>query len=521
MIQKLTPSINPIIVKELRSRMRGARPFITLTVMLIILAGITYGIYRLSLSVMSYYSGMPISPQIGQALFTLISFLLLLFICIITPAVTANAISGEKEQLTYEMLLSTPLAPSKILWGKLFSALSYVFLLIFSAIPIFSLIFVFGGVALRDILKTLIVLIAIAVTLGVFGIFMSSLMKRSSRATVLSYVLLTVIILGSFITYAIVGVILNDIPPRWILVMNPVSVLASAISGMSSNYNSIMGFIPVLGADLGTLAGNTVSLTHIPRPIYHFSLPLYGFLSIAVYFWTTRLVLPAKKWKLSRKEILIFLAVVLAFLVITLGAFFLTTGSYEQAVFDTSNQVLFGGVMVERAVPEVRVISEVPPVIAEDNGDIPDSLADQTNFYTTAIIESINEFSEDRGTFPDRLFLISTSMDSVDGDDYSFTIEEKVQLALLESLSTISPSITWVDSPEEVFDNAKLDAGVNDYVLNIGDMHWLDNLELTFYVTININGAVEWQTFFTFTQTDKGTWEITSTEKVFDAAQTN
>ena len=139
MLQKMSTSVNPIIVKELRSRMRGARPFITLTVMLLVLAGITYGIYRLSLSTMSYYSGTPISPQIGQALFTLLAFLLLMFIAIITPAVTAGAISGEREQLTYEMLLSTPLAPAKILWGKLFSALSYIFLLIFAAIPIFSL----------------------------------------------------------------------------------------------------------------------------------------------------------------------------------------------------------------------------------------------------------------------------------------------------------------------------------------------------------------------------------------------
>ncbi|MCB2180114.1 ABC transporter permease [bacterium] len=521
MIQKLTPSINPIIVKELRSRMRGARPFITLTVMLLLLSVITYGVYRLSLSVMSYYSGSAISPQIGQSLFTMLSFLLLLFICIITPAVTANAISSEKEQLTYEMLLSTPLAPSKILWGKLFSALSYVFLLILSAIPIFSLIFVFGGVTLRDIVKTLIVLIVITISLGVFGIFMSSLMKRSARATVLSYVLIAVIILGSFVTYAIVGVIQNAVPPRWLLVMNPVSILASAISGMTSNYDSIMAVVPILGADLGTLAGDTIGLTHIPRPLYHFSLPLYGFLSIFFYFGATRLVLPTRKGKISRQEILIFLAFIVVVLAISLGAFFLTTGSYEQAVFDSSNQALFGGVMVEPAVQEIRVVAE--PVAIPDGEEIiiPDSLADQTNFYTTAIIEAINEFSEERGTAPERIFFVTTVIDSIGGEDYSFTFPEPLQLALVESLSKISPEITWVDTPEEVFDNPKLNIGVNDYVLNIGDMHWLDDQELSFYITISINNAVEWQAYYTYTQTEKDLWEITSIEKVFDAAETN
>ena len=41
--------INPIIVKELRSRMRGARAFITLTSVLILMALISYGLYKLVL----------------------------------------------------------------------------------------------------------------------------------------------------------------------------------------------------------------------------------------------------------------------------------------------------------------------------------------------------------------------------------------------------------------------------------------------------------------------------------------
>ena len=169
MFSKIRLNSKPIIVKELRSRMRGPRPFITITVMLVLLSGITYGVYWIALTTLSSYSGTPISPQIGQSLFVMLSFLLLMVICILTPAVTAGAISSEREQLTYEMLLSTPLHPAKILWGKLFSSLSYVFLLIFSAIPIASLIFVFGGVTLREMLKSFIILISVTITLGSLG----------------------------------------------------------------------------------------------------------------------------------------------------------------------------------------------------------------------------------------------------------------------------------------------------------------------------------------------------------------
>jgi ABC-2 type transport system permease protein len=140
---KIHLGANPIIVKELRSRMRDTRAFATLTAMLLLLGGSSYLLYRLAITTSSY-SSIPLSPQIGQTLFLALAFLELMVICAIAPAVTAGAISSEQEKLTYEMLMATPLHPASILWGKLVSALSYVFLLIFAAIPMASLIFIFG-----------------------------------------------------------------------------------------------------------------------------------------------------------------------------------------------------------------------------------------------------------------------------------------------------------------------------------------------------------------------------------------
>lgn len=90
---------NPIVVKEVRSRMRGVRAFATLTGILILLGGISYAFYQLVL-VNTRNSGTPVSPQIGQALFSGLMFLELMLVCGITPAVTASAISGEQEKLT-------------------------------------------------------------------------------------------------------------------------------------------------------------------------------------------------------------------------------------------------------------------------------------------------------------------------------------------------------------------------------------------------------------------------------------
>jgi ABC-2 type transport system permease protein len=270
----VTLGVNPIIVKELRSRMRGIRAFAILTGVLLLLAGISYLLYRIVLSAMRY-SNMPVSPQIGQMLLVGLAMVELMMVCFVTPAVTAGAISSEQEKLTYEMLLATPLRPASILWGKLISALGYVFLLIFAAVPMASLVFTFGGVTLVDMLKVLVILLATAVTLGVTGVFMSVWVGRTVRATVLSYLFVLGLLIGPLIVYLFVGIMAQAMPPRWLLVPNPVSALISGLSSASS-YSGPMDFLGglsmILGGTLGARDGSALAGSQgIPRPLYHYT----------------------------------------------------------------------------------------------------------------------------------------------------------------------------------------------------------------------------------------------------------
>ena len=255
--------LNPIIVKELRSRMRGMRAFAILTGSLILIGAFGYALYRMTLASTQYTSS-PISPQVGQMLFTGLAFMELMIIAAITPSITAGEISGEKEKQTYEMLLTTPLSPSKILWGKLVASMSYVFLLVFAAVPMASLVFIFGGVALRDMLKTLVVLFVVAVMFGVIGLFMSALFGRSGRATVLAYLAIAVLLFGPLFIAVLVGVMKQSDPPYWIMMSSPISVLASAFAP-SVNVQSISGTFWMLGSPVyWLLGGPPVSLTSIP-----------------------------------------------------------------------------------------------------------------------------------------------------------------------------------------------------------------------------------------------------------------
>jgi ABC-type Na+ efflux pump permease subunit len=299
---------------------------------LVLLGMVSYALYRIVLTTSSY-SPQPVSPQIGQTLFTGIAFLELMIVCFVTPAVTAGAISGEREKLTYEMLLATPLRPGSILWGKLVSALSYVLLLIFAAIPMASLVFIFGGVAPRDMLKVTLILVAVAVTLGVVGIFMSAWLGRTGRATVLSYLVVLALLIGPLFVYVLVAVLKQDEPPRWILVPNPMSALFSALTPTTPGDGSggfAWGLGMALGGNLSLLTGSGEPAA-IPRPLYYYTLPLYGALSLFLYLLGTRLIRPIGRWRLRRRDLLPVLLLLLAFAGIVALVFVLTAGRYAEA----------------------------------------------------------------------------------------------------------------------------------------------------------------------------------------------
>jgi ABC-type transport system involved in multi-copper enzyme maturation permease subunit len=310
--------------------MRGVRAFAILTGVLLLLAGVSYVFYRIVLAA-TVYTSTPVSPQIGYTLLVGLAMFELLMVCFITPAVTAGAVSGEMERLTFEMLLATPLRPASILWGKLVSALAYVFLLILAAVPLASLIFIFGGVTLRDMILVLAILAATAVTLGVIGVTLSAWLGRTVRATVLGYLVVLGLLVGPLIVYVLVAVLRQAIPPSWILIPNPVSALFSALpSGAARGGPASTVF------ELGRLLGGTMAVDTgrvpgpvLPRPLYHYSLPVYGLLSLSLYLLATRLVRPTRRWRIRWQEALIALALFACLGLAVAVPYVITAGRYE------------------------------------------------------------------------------------------------------------------------------------------------------------------------------------------------
>lgn len=358
--------INPIMVKELRSRMRGVRAFAVLTAVLVLLAGVSYLFYRIVLSA-TRYSNSPVGPQIGYTLLVALTLVEMLIVCFVTPAVTAGTISGEKEKLTYEMLLATPLRPASILWGKLLSALGYVFLLLLASIPMASLVFVYGGVTLTDMLKALSILTGTGVTLGVIGVTLSAWLGRTVRATVLTYLFVLVLLIGPLGAWIVTGVLRNQMPPSWILIPNPLSALLSALAP-STSYSGRSSVLFELSRILGGVAieNNEPGTFVLPRPIYHYTLPFYGLLSLGLYLLATRLVRPTQRWRIRWREAALALAALLALGLAVAVPFLVTADRYERRPQLVTPMPMLkpvppiiGPVEPERRIREVTIVEPV------------------------------------------------------------------------------------------------------------------------------------------------------------------
>ena len=127
--------------------MRGKRAFLVLTGYVLTLSLIISLIYI----VLHKNAPTTVVNQAGSVLTPVLIYVQMGLICLIAPTFSASAISSEREQQTFDLLIASLAQPSTILFGKVGAALSYLFLTLFGSLPLIALTYSLGGVALRDI----------------------------------------------------------------------------------------------------------------------------------------------------------------------------------------------------------------------------------------------------------------------------------------------------------------------------------------------------------------------------------
>ncbi len=288
--------VNPVMIKELRGRMRGVRAFAVITVYLGLMSGFAALIY-LVYAAGNRASGSAAAGEIGRVLFLGIVGIELLLIIFIAPAFTAGAITGERERQTYDLLRTTLLSTPSFVIGKLESALGYILLLLLAAIPLQSIAFLFGGVTEAELVLSFIILTVTAVALGTVGIYFSSTLARTLNASVRAY---SAILAVMFVAPVVLGVVLrlfsNLFSNQGSLLFSPVmetvfkyaDLLLTSINPIATGLTSQQLLINqnVLGFYQFTLASNGSTIPMV-APWISFAV-LYLALSAALIVFTIR-----------------------------------------------------------------------------------------------------------------------------------------------------------------------------------------------------------------------------------------
>ncbi len=202
--------MNPLMLKELRERMRGARAFVVLSVYLALMSGFAILVYLIERN-NSPITLTSVTGELGRRLFGGIVGLQLLLILFIAPAFTAGAISNERERKTYDLLHITLLPKPSFIIGKLQSALSYIFLLLLAAIPLQSIAFLFGGVTEVEVAIAFIILMVMAVAFGTVGLYFSTTVERTVTASVRAYALAFIMTAGIWFGLSIIARFLTEL----------------------------------------------------------------------------------------------------------------------------------------------------------------------------------------------------------------------------------------------------------------------------------------------------------------------
>ena len=179
--------INPIVKKDLRVLSRSMKIawgifFYEAVLMIVFL----FAIWIIFDEMGGY--GYSSNYQSFVTLFPMISALEFFIIALLMPIMTATAVSGEKERQTFDILLTTVMTPRAIIRGKVGSAVLRVMVFMIGSIPLMALSFTLGGLSWINLFITMIAFLIFAILTGSFGIFASTLTRKSITAIILTYV---------------------------------------------------------------------------------------------------------------------------------------------------------------------------------------------------------------------------------------------------------------------------------------------------------------------------------------------
>lgn len=227
--------MKPLVMSELRQRLRGRRWWILLLLWFLVLAGLLLAVRN---SAEAQYYLPPRFPDIpnGPTMFGGLTLLIVGLSCLIIPSLTSTSINGERDRGTLAVLQSTLYRPRDIVGAKFVAATIMAAAFLVTTIPLALWCYLEGGVALWRAVVVYLIMFLILALMVVIGLAASALVRKPSLSAAAAYGFVFFLTIGSPILF---GLSLLNVPLtenfdrqvgwRWvILAPDPVVVLADA-----------------------------------------------------------------------------------------------------------------------------------------------------------------------------------------------------------------------------------------------------------------------------------------------------
>ncbi len=201
---------NPILMRELRRRMRGkALVYSIITYIMMMTISTVFVLLITSPSPFAEASQRMLDAMrlTGERIFLWITGIQMLLVLVVAPTITAGMTTGEKERKTFDFLRVTTITRWMYVIGCFLSTAFYVGLALLCALPLLSLVFLYGGANLNSVISMFFHLLGASCILSSFGLFVSSVCERTRTAQGIIVFLIFGLVFGGFLLYTQISVL--------------------------------------------------------------------------------------------------------------------------------------------------------------------------------------------------------------------------------------------------------------------------------------------------------------------------
>jgi ABC-2 type transport system permease protein len=274
--------MNPVLNKEFKLRFRSFKSF--LGVLFYVLA---IGIIVLGIIFVGQLNSMGgVNPEDSRMMFMILSVLQLALIVFITPGLTAGVISSERERQTLNMLLTTTQSSISIIIGKLVSSVAYLLLLMVASLPLYSIVFLYGGISPTELLTVFGFSVFTVFVFGSLGVMFSTFIRRTIAAMVTTYGVMLFLVGGT----GFLALIATNVTQMSQTGTPTTNLFVYLFSMFNTPIILVNLFEPTIAEEIGRMSG-------VSFPLWAAHLISYTFLFIMAVLLSVRKLRPQVKAK--------------------------------------------------------------------------------------------------------------------------------------------------------------------------------------------------------------------------------